>query len=119
MWKMKGPLSDGDLGIFTKHLSSLCGREMVLDPEACGYEIYDDNRARYQWKVKGGKSSDYQGIALKVTMVPEIYIIQDNVVTVSIHINTEKARPMNAPDVLPPSFEAVLTEAMAPSEDIR
>lgn len=115
---MNGPMTDGDLAIFTKHLSSLCGREMVLDPEAYGHEIYDENRARYQWKVKGGKTSDYQGVALKATMNPEIYIIRHNRVDVVIRIDTEKAPPVNAPDVLPPSFTTVLTEAMEPYEDM-
>lgn len=83
---LKGPLSKVALAAFTKHLSALAGRPMVLDPESHGHEIYDENRARYQWKVEGGRSSDDQGVVLRASGDPEVWFVRHNVVWAGFHV---------------------------------
>lgn len=127
---MPGPLSDEALGVFASCLSELAGRRMVLDPDACGHEVYDEHRARYQFKVEGGRSSDDQGIVLRATGDPEVWVVRHNLVWASYHIRDNywqaSARPRltleervlgDIESVLPHSFAAVVAEFMAPYEE--
>ena len=116
-----GPLSEEALDAFTRHLSSLCGRDMALDPGAYGHEMYGRGRGRYQWKAEGGRSSDYQGVALKVSMDPEIYFIYRNQIVVIVRVDMRfpemDAALINSVDeVLSPAFKSVLHEVMEPYE---
>ena len=120
---MKGPLSQEAIDIFTKHLSQLAGRPMVLDPKSAGHEMYQHG-GRYQWKVEGGRTADYQGVALKVSGDPEIYFLRHNRIDVIVRIYTERDGPEysqmirdNVDEILPPTFLHVLHEMMAPYQD--
>lgn len=120
---MNGPLSQEALDLFTKHLSSLCGQIMVLDPEAYGHEIYDEHRGSYQWKVEGGRTSDYQGVRLHIGMNNEIYFIRHNRIDVIVRIHTDRGQRVeevlvaDVNKVLPSSFLAVHHEMMKPYPD--
>lgn len=121
---VKGPLSDEALEIITRHFSWLADTPMVLDPDAFGHEIFDENRARYQWKVEGGRTSDYQGITLRVGGDPDVYVITHNRVEVIIKIRTPRGQTVdeliraNQDDVVPPTFKAVFSDAMRPYEGL-
>ena len=119
---MTGPLTQEALDSFTKHLTTLCSRTMVLDPDSFGHEMYDESRGRYQWKVKGClRSADHQGVALKLSGEPEVYVIRRNVIDVIVRIRTERELRHyselfegSLADVLPSVFRDVLTQMMNP-----
>ena len=114
-----GPLSDEAVESFTRHLSALSGRTMVLDPDSFGHEMYQHG-GRYQWKVEGGRTADHQGVALKASGDPGVYFIRDNCIDVIVRIKTERGQGVDevvlagVEALLPPTFKAVLTEMMEP-----
>jgi len=117
--EMKGPLSDEAIDLFTRHLSILTAGPMVLDPDACGHEMYQHG-GRYQWKVAGGRSSDHQGVALRASGDPEVYFIRDNRIDVIVRIKTERGQTVeefilaDVDSVLSPHFRFILHEMMEP-----
>lgn len=117
---MTGPLNDAALEIFTKHISFLSGQTMVLDPESYGHEMYQHG-GRYQWKIEGGRTADYQGVALKLSGDPEVYFIRNNRIDVVVRIHIERNGPeysemilANVANVLANTFGPVLDQLMAP-----
>lgn len=118
---LKGPLSDEALAVFEAHLSVLNGHAMVFDPEAAGTEMYHQGTmGRYQFKVAGGRTSDHQGVALKVTQDPEIYLIRENRIVVIVRVaeldwrDADAALLADVDLVLSPNFRFVLRELMEP-----
>lgn len=120
---MEGPVHKDILDRFTKYLSKLTKRTMELDPYSAGWTIWNKEFARYQWKVKRGRSSDHQGIVLKVTQQPEIWIVRSNRVRVVIslhefyYFDIADGILNRTKELLSPAWGPVLEEQMAPYKE--